>query len=75
MDVVLDQKVLGKEAEAEIKAWKAADGATVNEGDLIAEIETGKAVVELTAPGSGTLKILAEAGALVELDSVIARIA
>ena len=75
MDVVLDKQILGDEDEAEIKAWKKADGDAVQAGDLIAEVETGKAVVEVTAPSAGTLKILVEAGALVEIDIAIARIA
>ncbi len=75
MDVVLDKQILGDEAEAEIKTWKKADGAAVVAGELIAEVETGKAVVEVTAPRSGTLKILVGAGSLVELDTPIARIA
>lgn len=75
MDVVLDKTILGDEAEAEIKAWKKADCDAVQAGELIAEVETGKAVVEVTAPSAGTLKILVEEGALVELDTAIARIA
>jgi pyruvate/2-oxoglutarate dehydrogenase complex dihydrolipoamide acyltransferase (E2) component len=75
MDVVLDKQILGDEAEAEIKAWKKADGDAVHAGELIAEVETGKAVVEVTAPRAGTLKILVGEGTLVELDTPIARIA
>lgn len=75
MDVVLDKQILGDESEAEIKAWKKADGDTVHAGELIAEVETGKAVVEVTAPRAGTLKILVGAGELVEIDTAVARIA
>lgn len=42
-------------SEGTVIKWLKAVGDTVREGDLIAEIETDKAVVEIEAPVSGTL--------------------
>ncbi len=36
--------------------WVALDGATVRKGELVAEIETDKAVVEIEAPAAGRLR-------------------
>jgi pyruvate dehydrogenase E2 component (dihydrolipoamide acetyltransferase) len=47
---------LGNSVESSIiVAWKKQVGDRVNEGDVIAEVETDKAVQEVTAPASGTL--------------------
>ena len=42
-------------SEGTVVKWLKAVGDTVKEGELIAEIETDKAVVEIEAPVSGTL--------------------
>ena len=42
-------------SEGTVVKWLKAVGDAVKEGDLIAEIETDKAVVEIEAPVSGTL--------------------
>ncbi|MDZ4763087.1 MAG: dihydrolipoamide acetyltransferase family protein [Chloroflexota bacterium] len=47
---------LGNSVESSIiVAWKKHAGERVNEGDVIAEVETDKAVQEITAPSSGVL--------------------
>jgi pyruvate/2-oxoglutarate dehydrogenase complex dihydrolipoamide acyltransferase (E2) component len=75
MDIVLDKAMLGDEEEAEIKNWLVEDGAAVTAGQPLVEIETGKAVVELAAEKAGRIEVLARAGAVLEVNSVIGRIA
>jgi 2-oxoisovalerate dehydrogenase E2 component (dihydrolipoyl transacylase) len=59
-------------AEADIVAWRVAVGDTVQLNQVIAEVETEKAVVELPSPFAGTvLELLAEAGATVEVGAPI----
>jgi 2-oxoglutarate dehydrogenase E2 component (dihydrolipoamide succinyltransferase) len=41
-----------------IVSWLASDGQQVKEGDIIFELETDKATLEIPAPGAGTLEIL-----------------
>ena len=49
--------------EGLIVRWLVEPGARVNKGDLLAEIETVKATVELEAEASGVIdEILAQAG-------------
>jgi 2-oxoisovalerate dehydrogenase E1 component len=52
--------------------WTVADGASVAKGDLVAEIETDKAVVEVEAPASGVVaQVVKEAGAVVKMGATI----
>jgi pyruvate dehydrogenase E2 component (dihydrolipoamide acetyltransferase) len=58
--------------EAEIVAWHVAVGDVVTLNQVIAEVETEKAVVELPSPFAGTvLALLAEAGATVDVGAPI----
>ncbi|WP_342242145.1 lipoyl domain-containing protein, partial [Inquilinus sp. OTU3971] len=41
--------------KAAVRAWLAAVGDTVREGDPLVELETDKVTVEVPAPASGTL--------------------
>ncbi|GAA3716220.1 lipoyl domain-containing protein [Streptomyces sp. NPDC047002] len=75
MDVTVHGDLLGDEEEAELTAWLVADGTAVESGQPIAELETGKASVEFTAPAAGTLSILVGAGEVVAADTVVARLA
>jgi pyruvate dehydrogenase E2 component (dihydrolipoamide acetyltransferase) len=43
-----------------IAAWKVAEGDRVQEGDILFEMETGKAMMEVEAPGSGVIRDLAK---------------
>jgi pyruvate dehydrogenase E2 component (dihydrolipoamide acetyltransferase) len=62
--------------EGKVLTWHKAEGDTVAEGDILAEVETDKAVMELQARGTGVLrKILAQEGATVEVGSLVAVIA
>ena len=74
MDVVIEQSLIGDEADAEISSWSVDDGASVEKDQPLAELETSKVVVQLVAPASGTLQILVEAGEVVEAGAVVARI-
>ncbi len=52
--------------------WTVADGAKVTKGDLVAEIETDKAVVEIEAPADGIVaQVVKEAGVVVKMGATI----
>jgi pyruvate dehydrogenase E2 component (dihydrolipoamide acetyltransferase) len=58
--------------EAEIVAWQVAPGDTVAVNQILVEIETAKAVVELPSPFAGTVhELLAEPGATVQVGEPI----
>ncbi|WFG43899.1 biotin/lipoyl-containing protein [Pseudonocardia alni] len=58
--------------EAEIVTWRVAPGDTVAVNDVIVEIETAKAAVELPSPWAGTVgELLAEPGATVAVGTPI----
>jgi 2-oxoisovalerate dehydrogenase E2 component (dihydrolipoyl transacylase) len=58
--------------ESEIVAWRVAPGDTVELNQLIAEVETAKAVVELPSPFAGVVKALhQQAGTLVHVGEPI----
>lgn len=58
--------------ESEILSWKIAVGDTVTLNQVIAEVETAKAVVELPSPFAGTVAALHEqAGSVVEVGKPI----
>jgi len=62
--------------EGQIVQWLKAEGDRVKNGDILAEIETDKATMELVARGSGLLRrILKPAGAVTPIGEVIAVIA
>ncbi len=42
-----------------IAAWKVGEGDFVNQGDIIFDMETGKATMEVEAPGTGIIRDLA----------------
>ncbi|MCW2631108.1 MAG: Dihydrolipoyllysine-residue acetyltransferase [Pseudonocardia sp.] len=58
--------------EAEILAWRVAPGDTVTQNQVLVEIETAKAAVELPSPWSGVVaELLAEPGATVSVGTPI----
>ncbi len=62
--------------EGRVLTWQKGEGEAVKSGDVLAEVETDKAVMELQARGDGVLrKILAPAGATVEVGRLVAVIA
>lgn len=62
-------------SEGKLIAWHKAAGDEVAEGELVAEIETDKAVVEIESPGAGILSAIEEqVGAMVPMGGRIGRI-
>ncbi|KAA9110818.1 dihydrolipoamide acetyltransferase family protein [Microbacterium rhizomatis] len=58
--------------EAELVQWLVAEGDTVTLNQVIAEVETAKAVVELPSPHAGVIRALhAAAGDIVPVGSVL----
>ncbi|WP_160134500.1 dihydrolipoamide acetyltransferase family protein [Halococcus salsus] len=58
--------------EAEIVSWQVAEGDEVAEDDVLAEVETDKAVTEVPSPVAGTVtEITAEEGETVDVGTVI----
>ena len=58
--------------EAEISSWHVAPGDTVTVNQILVEIETAKAAVELPSPYAGTVgELLVEAGATVQVGAPI----
>lgn len=59
--------------EGTILEWKKKVGDTVKKGEILAEIETDKAVTEIESALDGTLaEIVADEGDTVEITKVIA---
>lgn len=62
--------------EGQVVAWLKGEGDSVAQGDVLAEIETDKATMELVARGDGVLRaVFADEGAVVPVGEVIAVIA
>jgi pyruvate/2-oxoglutarate dehydrogenase complex dihydrolipoamide acyltransferase (E2) component len=61
-------------SEVELIEWIAADGQAINEGDPLYSIESGKAVIEVTAPVSGTLQRVAKKGETLTVGQLVAQI-
>lgn len=58
--------------EVTLVAWHKQDGEYVEEGDILCDIESDKATVELPAESSGVLKIIAQEGSDLEIGALIA---
>lgn len=59
--------------EGQVVKWHKSEGDPVENGELLAEIETDKATMELTARGSGVLRrVLVEEGGTAAVGDVIA---
>ena len=57
-----------------IASWLKQNGDQIQEGDALFELETDKATLEIPSTASGTLEILVEAGAEVEIGQTVARL-
>lgn len=57
--------------EGTIAQWLVADGAAVEQGAPLYEIESDKSVQEIEAPASGRLKILAQPGTALPVGTVL----
>jgi pyruvate/2-oxoglutarate dehydrogenase complex dihydrolipoamide acyltransferase (E2) component len=73
-DITVPEDLWETEDEGVIFAWIYADGALVQQGRLIAEVTVEKAQLELNAPASGRLRILAPAETVVRKGTVIGKI-
>ena len=60
--------------EGVLVTWLFKDGASVTQGDVVAEIMLEKVEMELEAPASGTLNILSQADDVITHNSVIGTI-
>ena len=73
MTIEIKVPVIGESiTEVTLAAWHKQDGDFVEEGDILCDIESDKATIELPAEESGTLKILAEEGSDLPIGAVIA---
>ena len=61
-------------SEVEIGKWLVEDGSTVKKNQEIAEIESDKATLSLTAPASGRIKILLGEGTPVKVGTIACRL-
>jgi pyruvate dehydrogenase E2 component (dihydrolipoamide acetyltransferase) len=60
-------------ATGQISRWFVAEGATVKQGDLLFEIETDKAAMEIDAPAAGTIRdIVGKEGVDIAVGSPVA---
>ena len=73
-DITVPEDLWDTDDEGVIFSWVYADGALVEQGRLVAELTVEKAQLELNAPASGRLKILAPAETVVRKGTVIGRI-
>ena len=72
-DIVSMPKLGFDMAEGKLVRWVRKDGETVNKGDVLAEIETDKATVEVESSASGVVrKLLVDEGAIVPVNGPIA---
>ena len=60
--------------EATLTEWLVADGASVEQGQPLYELELDKSVQEVESPATGTLKVIAEEGEAYEVGALIAEI-
>jgi pyruvate dehydrogenase E2 component (dihydrolipoamide acetyltransferase) len=60
--------------DGKVLRWLVADGARVSQGDVIVEIETDKATVEVESPADGTIAIVAAEGSIVPVDGVLGEV-
>jgi 2-oxoglutarate dehydrogenase E2 component (dihydrolipoamide succinyltransferase) len=61
-------------SEVTIAAWSKKEGDSVKMDEVICELESDKATFELPSPENGVLSIVAQAGQVVPIGGVVARI-
>lgn len=62
-------------SEVTIAAWSKKEGDNVKMDEVICELESDKATFELPSPENGVLTIVAQAGQVVSIGGIVARIA
>jgi pyruvate/2-oxoglutarate dehydrogenase complex dihydrolipoamide acyltransferase (E2) component len=73
-DIRIPNDLWDDDREGVIVSWIYKDGAVVESGKVVVELMVEKAQMELSAPASGRLTILAAADAIVNRGQVIGRI-
>lgn len=61
-------------SEVELSNWLVADGDLVHKNQDLAEVESDKATLSITAPESGKIQIKVEAGSTVKVNSIACNI-
>ena len=61
--------------EGTLTEWLVADGAKVEQGQLLFILESEKSAQEIEAPASGTLKIFKQKGEVYQVGTVLGDIA
>jgi pyruvate/2-oxoglutarate dehydrogenase complex dihydrolipoamide acyltransferase (E2) component len=74
VDILVPQDLWGDSTEGVVVTWIYQNGATVSQGQPLAEIMVEKAQLEIVAPASGRLTILAVPETVIGRDQVIGRI-
>lgn len=74
VDIVVPQDLWDTDDEGVVLTWVYADGAVVEAGKLITELMVEKVQLELIAPASGRLKILAPPDTIVRKGQLIGTI-
>ena len=74
MATELTMPMLGEVMESgTVHCWKKLEGQAVEQGEIILEIESDKAISEVESPASGVLKkILVPQGATVPVNTLLA---
>jgi pyruvate/2-oxoglutarate dehydrogenase complex dihydrolipoamide acyltransferase (E2) component len=60
--------------EGAVREWLVADGDQVTEGQTLYLLESEKSVLEIESPAAGILKIIASAGTVYEIGTLLAEI-
>lgn len=74
VEAAVDEKAVTAASAGTLTTWKVADGATVQEGELIAVMEAMKMEMQINAPRAGRISLKVEAGSYQAAGAVIARI-
>jgi len=75
VEILVPDEAWGESLEGVMLTWIYKDGAQVTEGKVIAEMMVEKAQIEVLAPASGRLTILAQPETVINRSFVIGRIA
>ncbi len=60
--------------DGKILRWLVSDGDQVAKGDVLVEVETDKATIEVESPEAGTITIVAPEGAIVPVEGVLGEV-
>ncbi|WHA43699.1 acetyl/propionyl/methylcrotonyl-CoA carboxylase subunit alpha [Agrobacterium larrymoorei] len=69
-----DRNIVTAPLSGTLVQWKVADGATVAEGEVLGTMEAMKMETQISAPLSGRISLLAEAGSMQTAGAELARI-